>query len=325
MNRIAKILCVAESLKTATEEWYKLPKSSNFNDVFWAVYELEFKYSQLKSKPEKWEGSLQRYENTLKKMREKLLQAIQMAAKKLYPVYENWLDNHAITNPKKWGEKRVQQILDYEETIYVLGIIESSYNYDSSNPNFKKEVRETISKNLNRIPKFKEILEEIGKEEKENRLEDDEETSKEDLDYLDDPSNVWDFIFDVFELEFISNLNIPEETIIKILNLIAEKVFFPVWYAKWEKEGINETRKRIETRFKEIKNLMSGSVSDPQEAAGKLNSALQEAHQTGAMMDYIEEEYEESYGFLDDLSTLNTDKWEEELEKIGMKAANINR
>lgn len=324
MNRIAKILYVAESLKTATEEWYKLPKSSNFKDVFWAVYELEFKYSQLKSKPEKWEGSLQRYENTLKKMREKLLQTIQMAAKKLYPVYENWLDNHAITNPKKWGEKRVQSMLDVEEPIHVLETIQSSYVYDSPKPNFKKEVRETISKNLNRIPKFKEILEEIGKEEKEDRLENDEETNKEDLDYLDDPKNVWDYIFDNFELEFISNINIPEETIIKILNLIAEKVLFPVWYAKWKEEGIDETRKRIETRFKEIK-IISGFVSDPQKAASKLNSALQEAHQTGAMMDYIEQEYEESYGFLDDLSTLNTDKWEEELEKIGLKAANIKQ
>ena len=322
--QVASLALFHMGLKLASE-WNTLPDSDDLKDLIDALYELEFKYSQLKNQADKWKGNPQRYDNTLNGISKKLLSVTKDIAKQLLPVYKDWLASHAITNPDKWAEARYKDNAEIDDST-LFGALEGEYGRYGKG-NIEDEIRTQTSKHLNSLPHLREFLDEFAKEEINNleseKDEYEEEEYQDRIKTLEDPDNMLDYMFDVWGVsEFINNFvnndpNLAEELYI----LWYEEIVFPVWYAKWGAEGIDETRERVEDRYKEIKSLASGSISDPQKAAGMTNAALQESHQTGQMMDYIEQQYDVSASHLENLSNMDTSEWKKELKEMGLKVA----
>jgi hypothetical protein len=158
--------------------------------------------------------------------------------------------------------------------------------------------------------------------EEEDKNSDEYKNIKEQIESLNDPKNIWEDICENWDVEYLfDNFDLNEKAMKELLLLWYEKIVFPAWYGHWKELGIDKTRNTIEQRYKEIKSIASGSISDPQKAASLTNAALQASHQTGEMMEYIQKNYDVSYGILDDLTNYNTNQWEEELEEKGLKVA----
>lgn len=305
---------VATALVLATEEWYDLPEGDSLNDSIWALYELEFKYSQLKAHADKWQGTPQRYDNTLNKMGELLLSVIEDVAEDLLPVYENWLSSHAITKPKKWAKARYKDTHEFSTTEEIY----QSMNYEYkryANEDISKEINRVTKKHIDELPRLKTFLEAFSQEEKDRLEEDrdsyDEEEFEEQMKYLDSLEGTWENIMDAWGVdEFINSFVIHDPSLSEELFIFwYEKIIFPVWYGHWKDQGIDETRERVEDRYKELKELSGGSISDPQKAAGMINQAIQESHQTGEMMEYVSNHHDVDYDILEQLSDADTSEW----------------
>lgn len=326
--QVASIALMHMGLRLASE-WHELPKSDDLDDLLWALYELEFKYSKMKSKPGDWQGNPQRYENTLSKIGQRLISIIEDIANKLLPVYKDWLSSHAITKPKQWAKVRYEKAKEFDTFSEIYNDIEDMFNQYGSG-DFYKEVDKVTRENLDHLPKLQSFLDDFAQDERDRLIEEEEEYDEEDfknmMDALDDPGTTWESIMDAWDAwdvdSFIKNL-MTEPLADELYPLWYEKIAFPAWYGYWKSQGIDATRKRVEDRYKELKQLSSGSISDPQKAAGLINMAIQESHQTGKMMEYISEHHDVTYGILNDLSNANTNEWEKDLDNMGLKAASV--
>jgi hypothetical protein len=75
----------------------------------------------------------------------------------------------------------------------------------------------------------------------------------------------------------------PDDTE-SFLIAFAEYMVFPVWFDYWQPQGIEETRNRIEQMTMKLQN----PNQDLNRAFADVNIALNIAHQTGDMTEYIE-------------------------------------
>lgn len=310
----------------ATEDWYSLPEDdAEMLSQVEALYELEYKYSQLKNKASQWEGAPQRYDNTLKKMGEIILDISSDVADSLLEVFKDWLANHALLSADKWATQRSKGVEDYGEPNYQIEAAKGEYErYNKGN--WGKGLAGVVSKNLDEMSDLKNWLEEFGQDEKNHKItnqqeEDgddyDEDAFEAELEYLDDPEEVWHVLMEFGESEAFNML--PDYTIEDLTYYIYRDLVFPHWLAHWKKEGIEDTRKRVENTAKDIQKVSSKSISDPGKAVSMVNIALNEAHQTGDMMDYVSEKHDISMSDLDSLSNRDVKDWDKELKKMGLK------
>jgi hypothetical protein len=111
--------------------------------------------------------------------------------------------------------------------------------------------------------------------------------------------------------------NHPSNT--HIMAEIAGGVAFPHWYRKWKGEGIDATRANIQDIHDRLGNLHQLPFG---EQSKTINEAIQAAHQTGGMIDYINGEAENRDMNGIDLERLNelsnsgehTKRWDKELK-----------
>jgi hypothetical protein len=316
-------------IKVAVDDWHGLPKSDDMYDQLEAIYELEYKYHQIKNGEANWTGNPKRYDNTLKAMGDLIKEIAADIAGDLLGVFENWLENHALLSAEKWAKKRVESIDDYGEAsgeeIY-QAVLSEYKRY--KNGNFKKDLGGLISNNINNMQGLSNWLDEYGQEEKNYRIEAkqeedgddyDEEAFEEELEYLDDPEEVWHMIMDNWGDEAFNQ--IPEYLLDDFAYYAYKDLIFPYWLEHWKSKGIEETRKRVKATTKIINQIASQSISDVGKVTASLNRALNEAHQTGSMMDYVSEQYNVGETDLDNLSNMDVSAWNKELKKMGLKVA----
>ena len=311
-------------IKIAVTDWHKLPLDDDLMGKIEAIYELEFKYYTLKNNPSKWNGHPKRYDNILSKMEEMIKEVASEIADDLIEVFEDWLSKHAITNVKEWAKSR------HEENEEIGGnemeFIKDEYSR-YVHGDFDSDVAEQIGKAIDEMPNLKSWLEDWGSEEKDHLIamkeENEEEYDEDEFDYLDDPKEVWTNIVDNYGAEEAFNL-IPDWIKYDVAIMLYENLLFPAWFEKWSAEGIEDTRERVEQTTEILHNIASQSVSKIGDITVGINRALNEAHQTGEMLEYVQIRHDISKSKLDALSNREVDDWKGELGDMGLKVASSN-
>lgn len=329
----------------------------DFEEVLTSVYELEYKYSMLKQRP--FKGHPKRLENIINALSSELKEAGETLKDMLVHVYENWLSEHALLDPTKWAEKRVQHLegMEFSHQIDMImgsfsdyienGIPTYRFNDRARNTGqlFTQKFYEVLSKpNLPKnLQAFKdaaiygqrEYMRENFVEEPmhfndqfqtEFELEQQDEADEfiENYDFGDDPD--WENILVLDNPEYledtISRMNGYTPYYIDPDGFIEElyaHIMFPAWYEVWAPQGIEMTRERVEKTFQ---GLVNANPDDMGNFLASINMAINEAHQTGDMSDYIEMAYN-AMDVQDTFAELTqgnrVEEWNSELRAIGVQ------
>jgi len=319
-----------KKIKIATEEWYKLPLADDLMDKIEAIYELEYKYHTLKNNVVKWTGLPKRYDSVINKMENLIKDIASEIADDLIDVFEDWLSRHALTDADKWAKARMNNLEEgFNDNYYLMESIEDEYDQYVGG-DFNKDLVKVIDKHIDDFKDLKEYLIDFGRQEKESIMEskqeeddyDEDEVEKE-LEYLDDPEEVWQYLIDSFGIEEVLSSFLPDYIKEDFGFVIYKDLIFPAWFEKWSAEGIEETRDRVEETNNILHNISSGSVDKIGDITVGINRALNEAHQTGEMLEYISEKHDITKSALDTLSNRDTSDWNKELTDIGLKVAGI--
>lgn len=132
-----------------------------------------------------------------------------------------------------------------------------------------------------------------------------------------------DFIDIYYGTDFFIGRLIYENAVVPLIYDIYSELVFPYWKGYWSsmnnsaKKDIRQTRKTIETIYR---NLVSAN-SIPENLSA-INLAINLMHQTGSILDYIDEYGEQGDISYEDLTNLsrgtNIPQWNEDLRKIGV-------
>jgi len=282
---------------------------SEILSIFEMWYEIEYKYNQILNKD--FKGVPQRKEKLLELLEEKAIDINIIIAESLAMVFEEWLDSHAILNPKQWAEARykVAEELGFYE-LCNLAFTEyqrySNYYFD--------DALDIILMDIEKYPLFMEVISNFTRETFQFELEDMNwnefvETypdlqkefgfkNKDDVErFLSQPLS-GNFLREYFNIGLLS-LNIKNFTDIienvldnllfskkEFLVELYENLVFPVWFDYWKQQGIVETRNNVQKIYDILEKIESFSI---QGQFMNINIAINTTHQTGSMMDYYEE------------------------------------
>jgi len=274
-----------------------------------AMYELEWKYYQIKNSP--FTGHPKRYANLLKLYVRALKVMVQAIAKQLLPTFETWLEKHALTSAKTWAEQRASE-LEGEGIKFEMEQAQSEY--DRYSMGFNSAI---YSVNLDKMPRLRDLVELLYHEDK-DMWDEEEEGDEYPYETVADYWEAQDGMFTNFA-DFLETVNIPEDSKRDIIKEVYQVIVFPVWFGHWKALGIVQTRREIEKHAKRLRAL-SGSIKKVNNAVVRLNLAVNAAHQTGSMTDYIQDTYSDvDKAFLEKLSNQTIPaKWKKELGEIGV-------
>jgi hypothetical protein len=296
------------------------PKLDDLAHNIEAMYELEWKYYQIKNNA--WTGRPERYENTLKLYEKALKLIVPATAKLLLPTFDKWLGQHALTSKKSWAEARVEADKDvYGDVKEAWGGLQSELDRYCK----RDATWALVDVNLANAPRFKELIELLRSEDEEFWREDqfsqygDDEDEWEEHPYPDNESYLESLAGSGDFGDQLAGYAIAEDWKWDILTeLYAELVFEP-WFEHWKAQGIVQTRAMVQKRRDDL-NKLSRGVKNVPKAVVRLNLALNAAHQTGSMLDYVEQEHPDvNTSFLNDLTNRAIPpKWKKELKAIGV-------
>lgn len=327
----------------ATEDDETYDGDRKFSSWLKQLYEMEYKYNMVL---QHFNGMPQRKENILKNIRASLIEAAEKVVGALKRTIGNWLQKHALLSPKTWALSRASEYEESEGEIGMTGFegMISEYadylNNNRYNPNFNannywyKMAREAQQK-LNNFPSLKRMLELSMDDYRENE----KAQARENLQDFSERYNREFKDFDEAEL-FIDSLTVDDadiESLIMVDDLdnfvsIARNVglekeilaefyeyfVFPNWFNKWSAEGIEDTRENVENVYKELENI---SYEDTGNMMATISNALNVSHQTGEMLDYLEQDTQED-GLKNTLDGLTSGNFianaNEELKEIGV-------
>lgn len=310
------------------------------------VYELEYKYSMLTSKP--FEGSPQRQDNIIKIIEKKAKEVIKPIADALIYIFDEWLSMHALTDPKKWAEERMKENDDDGIKVMWSDMLRelSAYSPKTSMSEILSLLFKNKAKSLD--PFIKYFLE-MKKEDLEMQLSDEGLTEFQSIfsyyssQEIEDEDEAYDAIYEltkdfrayakalgsdkdafediVSELEdigYVSNsLEMIDSKLISkdMIQDAYQYIVFPVWYKFWKAKGIDKTRATIDKATKELSKISSLPIV---KQFSTLNFALNVSHQSGGMIDYFENEFGVGKRDLERLSKMDTREWDDELREIGV-------
>jgi len=330
----------------------------SFVDQLEALYELEYKYFMLKSKP--FRGMPQRKENILNQLRQRLNQLALEIREPILITFQSWLSSHALLEPGTWADSRVSNALynNYDGSISsVMNDILHEYNNYSGILETPIEITfsdfmQEITRNSDKFPFFKEFLSVLTPDYQANLEYNLESEGYEEfgetygMDFASDEDGKAyiqnltiddigiDTIIDGLELNnfntFTSQLGSWRDFADSVLSEFYENFVFPLWYTYWGSRGIDETRQNIEFIYN---NLLKADVNDIENFIVYINAALNGVHQTGSMLQYLQEyidqnpdEYNtwgEEVDLKDTFDRLSLEpdiqKWNKELKEIGVK------
>ena len=316
-----------------------------------SLYELEYKWSMINQRP--FSGLEQRRQNISEYLRSNLNEAADNVKGVLSNVFNKWLSSHAILDPATWARSRVDE-MGYDVGFGEMfdSMLDEHMNYsDMGNQranispreqsalenNSMRKMLQFAMENIDTMPYFKEAfdnslvgyrdmlqseLDDEGLEEfserygKEFKNEEEAESYIENISIDDVDIDSLYYFEDAEEFsDFISEAGDPEEILIEFY----EKTVFPLWYEHWQQQGIDETRDTIEEISSRLENA---NAENTQEFMAAVNMALNAAHQTGAMTDYIEQDTGAGNieGVLSDLSSGTfVPEWDKELREVGVQ------
>jgi len=341
----------------------------DFSDYIQALYELEYKYSAVKSY--QFNGHPRRRENILNSLKKNLTNIINHIKVIILKVFSNWLSSHALLSSGEWGKQRMMNSLEvfkdeygnsmnspgYDLSINLLNHFMNDYIGHVFNFNRQKTnvinfqvILEKMANNIEDFPVFRKFLEHEAENHKEFLLTDLEEEGYEEFGSRF-CSNYYtyfsEFASDIKAREFIQNLSLDDIGADQILEFtgIGEDIesfaayvdinsdlsipallqemyayfVFPLWYKRWEKEGIEQTRANIQKIYDDLRNSDPNNIED---TVIKIDRAINTSHQTGSMLEYLEEftSSENLSSVLDEISSkTNVDGWNEELKEVGVQ------
>lgn len=279
----------------------------NIQEVFELYYEIEYKYAMINNN--NFSGSLQRKENILKILENKGKQVNEVLSDTFLDVYEKWLDNHAITDPKKWAEQRFsyEEMLDNGAAGYINMFYLEWARYSDKFSDLIEKIEEYLLKGA--LPTTEEILNDllVTEEGFENM------SIREVIELTRGLEELYPFSeFMSFKRFF---MEIDEFYLIDALQEWAQYILFPAWYKYWKSQGIDKTRDNIERLYKELQKVNKMPI---QKQFGIINQATNAVHQNGSMMDYYFDEYGVDKNDLSRLSEISLNDWDDELREIGV-------
>jgi hypothetical protein len=316
------------------------------------MYELEYKFSMVKNSP--FNGIEQRKQNILKQLEYHLKRSIVAIAETILPAFDNWLKSHALLNPRLWAEQRLQEFGDDASIRDLLMDLKYALlGYDSNNVNksilnlteqqsqkqnrwISNTIFTGISQNINQCPAWSAMLENMKNDYADMREDDlrnefesgqsDYSTKKElEKAIQEEKKNISEMTLQEYMDDYGYNLEdliegADESYALELLKEIQMVVIFPKWFAKWKPQGIESTRANVESVFQKLLQVQGMDVSN---AVGVISLALQSVHQTGSMLDYIEEHTGESATEIKqvlDAMTAGADIniWNEQLREVGV-------
>jgi len=317
-----------------------------------AMYELEYKYSMLRSKP--FGGLPRRQEMILNQLQEKLGEVITGLQDKLLSPLARWLEFHALLSPETWARKRVQEFIEggemesayrnavYEYDKYVInfGELNSGRPYRPVNDDrtFQQMIQQARSE-IALYPALAELLEQGLVGHKEMLMEDlhsegvesfGRRYSKEFKD-IDEAEAFIDgltfndvdmeslFYFEGIEsfVDFAEQVGRPKGVLIELF----QNLVFPGWFQYWSSMGIEETRENVENIYQKLSAINPEDVGN---SIAVISMTLNAVHQTGPMLDYIEQDTGESSTeikhVLDEMTAgTHVAEWNTQLREIGVQ------
>jgi len=305
--------------------------SKNLEENLETIYEWEYKYHKIlqsqKTNPYRKEKLLNTIEQQMRPVVDRIIED-------LSDVFRDWLSKHAILNPREWAEARVDmdefEAYDPETT---LGTVKYEYetlggknfeiNFFKENKEYFKRFFEEVRSDI--INMYYDDLEYYIEHEDTEEIERMQQVidDLENMD-LDNEEDFNRFINEYYPIdEYMDEGSLSDQIsnhpklYSMLVNFLADKVF-PLWFAKWEDQGIEQTRESIEEIYNELEQAKNSSF---RKVLSVINKALNAAHQTGPMMDYISDRYEISSDLLNNLSNLGKneiDAWNRDLTEIGV-------
>jgi len=329
--------------------WYNLAKfgqiwnvnyrSDSVQSCLEALYQLTYKYQQMNI--HKFKGYPTRQENMLKGIEKQSKQIISDLVDILQPVFENWLKEHALTNPRAWAENLInQQVEIRQDSPNSIAHMIANFNYGNANQEGRQKVESYfITDNLddairnNQAPAFATWFKQfkIDLQESDAGMRDESDTRPEEQineyyqnlefseyfsEFYGNDGNEW--------LSFLSNVS-EFTDIYKFAVEIAQFGLFPAWYEYWKNEGIDQTRENVENAYNMIKQVERQPIN---QALATINIIINTCHQSGSMLDYICEvtsDYKaELFRAMQRLSTLTDNSvelkdWNKQLRQVGTK------
>lgn len=309
-------------------------------EAFRTLYEIEYKYNMLFNKP--FKGLEKRKYNILKILESAADSIIEKLAQTFEDVFADWLKRHAILEPEKWAEQRVEEWTDMgEDNDIIWGYLIDEYLRYKLGGSYRKD-RKAISaimdetrEKINKMPFLKQRLSEYSYDEKENMYNDLEyegyeefgerwnkefESEDEAREFIDDfePDPENSIVFE--DWDSFENLVIGSD---RVLVELYEHLVFPLWYGKWKAEGIDTTRELVEEAYKMTQSINSMPTK---KKFGVINHIINVNHQNGPMMEYYQDRFGISKNFLDLLSAEPEEgheeyflgDWNDELREIGV-------
>jgi len=286
------------------------------------IYKINYLYDMANSSS--FTGNPQRQENILRRFESDGNRIADQVNEDLQDVFGEWLRFHAITEPREWAEARVEMDEEIGEISIENPLAEyNRYAGKVSSEEFmsmfmqKLKSGEVEASSLNQWLGYVADDEISSKEEEIESLDPEEDAEEianlrqnisdlEDGDY----TNLYDLVSESLP-HAVENGYVDNDIFVDIY----EHMVFPVWYGNWSAQGIDETRETIETIYKELRNAQTL----PQKFVA-INRALNAAHQTGQMLDYIESRSPEvTKELLNELSDTDVTEWNSELRMMGFK------
>ncbi len=308
-----------------------------FDDLLKDCYKLEYVYSMLKNKP--FKGAEARKKNILRNVTRELQDVIATLGAVLKNIFDEWLSKHALNEPYAWAKERVSSGWDngfefiWENTVAEYMQYSPEFQNVKRQPGMFTQVERKFVNKIMQDPSLQELVWDLvgGKDPYV-----DQETEFLLEEWRDDPAEVTerlglpeaateDEIRDAAYDRVVENLDITEyvnsitdyfynadpENVERFLIAVNEQFVFPLWFDKWEQEGIVETRENIQN--------ISNQLGNPPEDLGKryalVNLALNASHQTGAMLEHIQE-YTGSGSLKYVLDSLSAGEFTKELDPI---------
>lgn len=315
-----------------------------FSYNLYKFYEMEYKLNMLLKK--EFHGLPQRYENIKKNLQYELIDACKKLQAYLIPAFADWLEHHALTDPKKWAQNRLKQIIEIskqsgEDSVF-KGFKDDYIQY-SKDTDSLDQLYLDIQKYINSLPSIKAIImnhfipdqkemilndqDRLNNLQQEYNLSDSDDDYEKLVDIIDKTITIDDFFNNQDSYSFFAYLSsLSDFELKKCLLELYEHFVFPIWYDFWSNKGIDDTRENIEKIYS---NLQRISEKDLGNFVVWINYAINASHQTGSMLDYVitymssigsQDANVDIYGLLESLTNgKDIPKWNEQLKEIGVK------
>ncbi len=289
----------------------------NFGSKIKEMYELEYKWSMLQAKP--FIGHPKRQNNILRKLESNLQQITEIIQSQLCVTLERWLDSHAILFPRKWADRCISDNANFAlvegdslerefDSMACLFLQYAKHLHTKYNKNdIKKEDRRNevflIMLDIALKSEYPFFMKFIRQECKNKKC------------FIEKAN--WNELFDGKMEEFCYCL---EGELYKedVLREFYEYQVFPEWKRYWLVMGIKETRIAVKDIYMGLKKE-SNSLGN---LIALVNLGLNVAHQTGKMIEYLEEDTDSDNlrAILKDMSEgIFIDRVNKELQIIGVQ------